>query len=162
MIDDNGLVSLAKEAQLVPMGHEDITSLVEFTGLGHSFRWTNLPKELFYRHNQSYTQFYNLLTRAVLSGRHFLYCVTYHFTLTTHNHTSQQVVKLSVRMIVCISRLDSYLSFLVRFGLTKPFRSWFYCICQAIFPTPPHLFYLFIFFIQRKIAFYFIHKFSIF
>ena len=34
----DGLVSLAKEAQLVPMGHEDITSLVEFAGLGHSFR----------------------------------------------------------------------------------------------------------------------------
>ena len=26
----DGLVSLAKEAQLVPMGHEEITSLVEF------------------------------------------------------------------------------------------------------------------------------------
>ena len=110
----DGLVSVAKEAQLVPMGHEDITSLVEFyqsKGLSvldlailsgePTSPWNHSRED-----NQSHTQFYNLLTCTVLNGRHFLYCVTCHFMLITRNRTSQQIVKLRSHLAFPASTLD--------------------------------------------------------
>ena len=108
----DGLVSLAKEAQLVPMGHEDITSLVEFyqsKGLSvldlailsgePTSPWNHSRED-----NQSHTQFYNLLTCAEF--RHFLLSLTYHIMLITRNRTSQQIVKLRSHLTFPASTLD--------------------------------------------------------
>ena len=45
-----------------------------------------------------------MLIYTIMSGELFLSCLTHYFTLPTHNRTSQQVMKLSVKIVVSVGR----------------------------------------------------------